>query len=467
MNKEELLAYEERERDSIRSSAHLVVRSGYISDIGAMYPDLWLPAARGFQRPNAPLSLLCFLYPTTLVYIPPTSRELLEARLGIDIDSFVELSDRRIVQPLIGHPTYYADMPHLDPILKRNPPSVWARGTSVLDYMGQAEYFDEANRRLAIEPMTRLALARQKWTPQYPSSSEDLLTRQIKLEIATLYVDLCAFGYADVAREIAMESDLDLALRKLLVANEILVYPLLMGVGGTPNYGIEGPPMSLGPAQEAFVRRLELKVQGPRARKISASLKLILNGIQCDFPKFVDADIVVAFHKADLSKRVWAAFEELEAELKKQHALEAADFESLAEKTESARKLVEEACKTASDLSYALEKEAARGNIRWILLAASAGAGLAGGLLAGNIIAAASLAIGVLGVSKLSVYESVQEWAVEKFVSRKFHPLVGQLWWLQQWRKSKPVSNGLSKHTIIRTPVNGLNQAIPCYVKSS
>lgn len=435
MKYEELLDYEERERRYIRDTGYRAVKEGIIRDIEQMYGDLRLPKIRGVQRNSAPLGLLCFLYPTTLVYVPPMSRDALENRFGLNIDSFVELARKGIIQPLIGHPTYYADAPHLDPILKLNPPSVWARGTTLLDILGRDKFFEEARQRLPLKKIAHIGWARQKWARHYPTSTDDVLTKQVEVEVSTLYADLCAFGYTDIAHEIAMEPDPDIAVKKLLIATEILVYPLLMGIRGTPNYGVADPNLVVGLRDSALIQRMKRRAQDiPEAYFLSQNVKLLLEGLEIDFPKTIDAEAILSFHKEDLSRKLWAALNQLERETVSVRV----NQESLVEKAENTEKLITSEVKEAI-LSYTLARKSTSEFILPVFRISAFAAGfLTAYQLTGSVLSGFSFGGVLLGITRET--KKPVDWIVEKILSRRFSPMAAHLWWIEEWKRERRTS---------------------------
>jgi hypothetical protein len=433
MKYEELLDYEERERRYIRNTGYRAVKGGIIRDVEQMYGDLRLPKIRGVQRNSAPLGLLCFLYPTTLVYVPPMSRDALKNRFGLDIDSFVELARKGIVQPLIGHPTYYADAPHLDPILKLNPPSVWARGTTLLDVLGRDKFFEEARQRLPLKKIAHIGWARQKWARHYPTSTDDILTKQIEVEVSTLYADLCAFGYTDIAHEIAMEHDPDIAIKKLLIATEILVYPLLMGIRGTPNYGVKDPSLIVGLRDSALIERVKHRAQGiPEAHFLSQNVKLLLEGLRIEFPKTIDAEAVLSFHKEDLSKKLWMALNQLESEATSDHM----DQEALLGKAETVERLIiSEVSKAA--LSYALARDSTLKIVSPVFRVSAFAAGF---FMAFKVTGNVELSFSFGALTLIGGLRKAEEWIVEKILTKRFSPIAAHLWWIEEWKRKRRTS---------------------------
>ena len=144
-----------------------------------------------------------------------------------------------LVQPLIGHAVEYTDDIFIE-LLKLKPPSVWARGVGSLSILQMDDVLEEAKNRLPVKKIAMLPLVRREWREHFGNIGEGELTERIIREISTLYADLCVFGYKSIADKLAKElKDEKKIIRQLKFLNEILTYPILFGLGGSPNYSYD------------------------------------------------------------------------------------------------------------------------------------------------------------------------------------------------------------------------------------
>lgn len=200
----ELEIYEGRERAYARDQGRHGAGGGVIETMAPVFADQLLPERHALQRGGAPLGALVFLYATTIVFLPPASQGTLERRLGMPLEYVLELQRNGIVRPIIGHPTDYAELSHLDPILALDPPSLWARGDEVAHVYGRAaEHWDTAREVLPFDDILRVPWVRAKWSEQRPRTSQLDLDERIRVEVSTNFVNLCIFGFEPLARSIA------------------------------------------------------------------------------------------------------------------------------------------------------------------------------------------------------------------------------------------------------------------------
>lgn len=134
--------------------------------------------------------------------------------------------------PLIGHPTDYTDSCFKE-LFELNPPSVWARGISLMNVFNMN--FENAQEVLPLKRIAAFSNVRKNWRWHYPHATEEQLTKNIIRELSTLYADLVVFGFQDVANNLVELGIPDYQLVKYLNGlNELLTYPNLFGLGGTP-----------------------------------------------------------------------------------------------------------------------------------------------------------------------------------------------------------------------------------------
>src|SRR5206468_8722214 len=95
--------------------------------------------------------------------------------------------------------------------------------------------------------------------------------------------------------------------RRLIGLNEMLTYPKLIGVEGTPHYGISDK-RSINAARENSLIPGDVNYFPPEA-------SLLLDRLNLSFPATVDAGTVLAFHKEGLATRLWDSVAALEHDI--------------------------------------------------------------------------------------------------------------------------------------------------------
>jgi len=436
VERDELEQYESDERAWARQQARKVAPSGFISDIRPLFADQHLPSRFAFQRPGAPLPLLLLLYPTTQIYLPPTTREVLENRLDMPLEQAVDLQERGFIRPIIGHPTDYAGLTHFDPILKRCPPSVWARGDEVAHHSANAaEYWEEARRILPLDEVSRVEWVRSKWGRHYPHLDEEWLTQRVKIEVCTNYVDLCIFGFQPLARRIVAIDDPSWMVRRLLEVNEVATYPHLIGAAGTVNYGIQDEAVIESVQRDLLVDQ-KLRFLGPEA-------KLLTAGMGLSVPADLSPDALEAFHTSGTATKLWAALQALETELARYDKDDQAD--ALLEASARATRLVQEAIRDSESISYEIDRSRLAKRVhRTVDLATKLASTVAIGVTAMSTQMLSPVAAWLAGVS-LTAFASnldvvreelgeVDERITDTLMSKRFSPLATQLWWVRRWR---------------------------------
>ena len=231
-NTEYLEQYELLERKKVADSVSRLSNASFISSVHDIYPEIQIEKSAVYLRGKTPIKLLLLLYDKIILFLPPASKEYFFVQFGLHFDEIMILCRKGIIIPLIAHPTDYS-APYFEELLLLNPPSVWARGISILENMNID--FDEAQRVLPLKRIASFASVRKQWRMHYPNVSEDDLTINIMREISTLYADLSVFGYSDILKELLDEKIPDYKIVYYLkVLNEILTYPTLFGLGKTP-----------------------------------------------------------------------------------------------------------------------------------------------------------------------------------------------------------------------------------------
>lgn len=437
MRRRELEDYEARERELARVKGAACAPAGFISDIRPLFSDQRYPVRLGVHRSGAPLDVLLLLYPATVIYVPPTTRDQLGQRFGMTVEEVVNLQRGGFVRPIIGHPSDYAGLDHLDELLEMRPPSVWARGDELAHvFADAASFWDEVRTDVPVQEMARIDWVRAKWRRHYPSATERSLTEKIEIELGTNYVDLCVFGFAPLARQIVELGDAAWSARRLLEVNEVATYPQLIGAGGTVNYGIRDAA-----AIEAAQRDLLLR---PAARFLGPEARIITTGLGLPTAPRLDTEALREFHRRGSADRLWKTFSILESELSTQGDTDGDDV-ALRDAASRAAEAVEAALRESQGLAYELERTEVDKRVgaaaQVFKVAPAAGVVAAATTRFGyNPLAATIAGISVLGgthvASQLAPIRDrlreLDDLIVDRLMSRKFPPLVTQFWWLRR-----------------------------------
>lgn len=420
-----LAKYEEKERQIARSLCGKALTGDIISDPECIFADLLpLPKPRALHRPTTPLGILCLLYPRTFVFVPPTSVERFEERLGgVKIFEFMSLVEHNLVQPIIGHPKQYADLPYLDPLFDLNPPSIWARGTEIILGVGGDLLFEEARRVLPLDAIAKIDWIRQKWRRQHFLETESGLSKRIKEEVVTNYVNLCAFGFHNYARQdIARIHEPSRLVSDLLDANEIAVYPKLMAAGGTPTY-LARKKLEISGAQNAMT--LDPVIQTP-PNYVDEGLEFLLRQCNLIFPTQLSVEQLVKFHESGEGEKLRQVVADIEAVLVQ---LDCTDVDHLITNAERFKKEVQEALIKIGPYDRTrrrFQKGMKFGlfglgclSATWIVYNLTGNwQGIIGGVPAGAALI------------RLSEDFRLSEGAINALLSWKFGRIVANMWWL-------------------------------------
>ncbi|MCI9230285.1 MAG: hypothetical protein HFH96_04105 [Lachnospiraceae bacterium] len=228
-----LREYELKERNKINRIEILSNHDQFITTADDLYPDINISNGIVYPRGNVPIKLLLLFYDKIAIFVPPANKSYFEKKYSMTFDDFLTLSRKGIILPVIAHPTDYVNNDDFDELFELNPPSIWARGISLVNTFNMD--FDEAERVLPLKRIAAFTNVRKQWRRHYPDVSEQQLTQNIIRELSTLFADLMVFGYQDVLYNLV-----DLKIPEfqmvyyLKTLNELLTYPYLFGLGGTP-----------------------------------------------------------------------------------------------------------------------------------------------------------------------------------------------------------------------------------------
>lgn len=440
MKLSDLEEYEERERIYVRTIGDKAVRNGTVVDAARIYQDKKVAGRVGFRRAGAPLKALLLLYPTTVVYVPPTSQDRIERQFGMGWSTFLELAEAGSVTPIIGHPTHYQRKAFFNDLFYLNPASVWARGDELAHHFaGAAEYWNIAMAEVPAEEMATLGWVRAKFRNHFPNVSSQALIERAATEIRTNFVDLCIFGFEPLARNYAALSDLSWGARRILEVSELLTYPSLLGMGGVPSYGINNDRAI------AAASDLLLWLQAPERRTLRSEAMLLVEGLSLRVPEDLASSDVAAFHAEGMARRLWAALDELEGQVSRA----AEDADELVQASVVAEGIIREALQEVSGLSHSLDRKQ---TIR------RAGTTSDMSLKIGTAAALTVASHGILGLDWIAATiagagTSPAVWALRAFgeaaeacevrlsdwiATRKYGGFAVQLWWLNNWRVARP-----------------------------
>lgn len=437
MKRGDLEEYEERERSYVRSVGHRAMLGDFVGNASEIYANVRKSRRRAFHRSGSPLSALLLLYQQTVVYIPPASKKLIESRLGLKWDDLLELAERGCLQPVIGHPTHYAKKGHFDELLELGPPSVWARGDELArGFAGADEYWDIARALLPLEAMVQVPWLRQKYAAHFPRLGAQDLSERIEIELCTNFVDLCIYGYEPLARDLGALPDHDWSTRRILEVSELLTYPTLMGMGGTPNYGLSTDGAVRVAERHQYLGRVQY-------RELGVEAPILLEGLSISVPDQMGPSDVVQFHKDGMADHLWKALSALE------HEVVVAQKESmggLLDAAATAQEIVQQTLREVRGVVYGSERSRIHQSILpQVDLTMKVGSAVALTLAAHgplgldwtSAILGGTGAAGTLWAIKKfdSATARVEESLAERIASRGSSRLASQLWWLSGWKK--------------------------------
>jgi hypothetical protein len=437
MHIDDLATYEERERDFVRLNGAKAVADGFVNDATKIYCDQGMSSRLAFCRSGAPLAALLLLYEETVVYIPPSTKEAIEARLRLNWEDMLMLVDRGCIRPIIGHPLHYARKAHFNDLLSFKPPSVWARGDELARRFASGdEYWALAREVVPIEEMSAEPWIQAKWRKHFPNLSSRSLLGRIQTEIYTNFVDLCIYGYEPIARDLAALPDRAWGARRILELSELLTYPTLMGLGGTANYGLATASAVEEAMRHEYLGNPDIRVLGPE-------IDILLEGLAINVPTDLDPELVVQFHEDGMAHRLWRSLEELELQVAETRTRR---MDALVDSAVTAEQIVQSTMREVKSIGYGARRARTEKLVRpWTDLSLKVGsaAALAAAARAplGNDWMNAALA-GVGATSLLAALKkfdditaAVEGRVVDLIAERRTSKLATQLWWLSDWRR--------------------------------
>lgn len=429
--------YERREREIANKFAPKAMAGDFVKNAQELYRDRTLSTRVAFHRSGAPLSALLFLYEQVVVYVPPATKETLRARLGIAWDDFVALTEKRCIIPVIGKPANYARQKHFGALFELAPASVWARGDELaLEFANGHDYWSKVNHdhpsgSLPVDPLTKA-----KYRQHFPLLESAALERRIDHEIRTNYVDLCIYGFEPLADFLLSPGAGADGTRKLLQISELVTYPSLMGMGGTPNYGLES-----GNAASMAMAAPQLR---PALRHVGPEAALLVEGLSLATPAHIDPRLVIDFHKDSMAATLWDALGALETKLDASYA----DADDLVARADSARFAINEALREVNGAGYILRNKKALDrfdNLARFTVKLSPLLPLATLIWSPfdqQLLDGAVHMVGVVGAAasyhhRNAIANTLQLQLAHHLSSRQLDGMATQLWWLTKWTANR------------------------------
>jgi hypothetical protein len=305
--KDDLLEYEYNEKLFARNISDNIRNKGKVESPKDIYPDIALTETLTYRTGNVPLSHLLLLYEKLVLYIPPSSKEILEKKWSVPFETVISLCEQEYIIPLIGHITEYSK-PHFAPLLKLKPPSIWARGLTLLTELGHEDKIIEKNCPLPIDKMASVRAIRKKYEQHFPYSAKKDLHEIVKRELLTYYADLWLFGEGELADTLGNISNPELIAERLFITNRICSYPVLFGLGGTANFDLQ--TFSQTDYNRHFVH------SSKDYKIIPKDLDILLKGVDLHFNDLT-LDKVMEFHSSGAAQELRSALFQFEEYSKK------------------------------------------------------------------------------------------------------------------------------------------------------
>lgn len=343
-----LREYEFRERNKINRAKLLSKQDHFITTAGDLYPDINISDGIVYPRGNVPIKLLLLFYDKIVIFVPPANKLFFEKKYSITFDDFLTLSRKGIILPVIAHPTDYVNNDDFDELFELEPPSMWARGISLVNAFNMD--FNEAERVLPLKRIAAFMNVRKQWRRHYPDVSEQQLTQNIIRELSTLFADLMVFGYQDVLYNLVeLKIPEHQIVYYLKTLNELLTYPYLFGLGGTPVIDYKR-------TKEKFSYSFHIKGKKESIPDIiSPSLRYILE----DFDIYInDLSIaqLVEYHQENCAEKMRQAIKDLQNSTESMYTNNTISIDSICEKAEKVKFALDDFHKRiSSDISKKLQ----------------------------------------------------------------------------------------------------------------
>jgi hypothetical protein len=241
-----LLGFEAEESRRASERVSRTVSDGVVTNIRALYDDrIYIPdgCTPAFHRNGTPLYALPFIARRIVAFFSPKKQAAVEHDLRTPWPVALELARAGILFPIVAWPKDYGseETAYLRPLFDstvRTTVSMPVRGYKMVDLMGANRFFEQARRDSRLSELATLPQLKEKWATQFPTAafSDDRLKSRVLTELHNNFVDLCIYGYEEVAMAAIEEPDPTIRAQTLLQSSELLTYPSLIGLDGRAQY---------------------------------------------------------------------------------------------------------------------------------------------------------------------------------------------------------------------------------------
>ena len=426
--------YDAEQRLIARKYAPSAVKGGYVEHAERIYSDIDKSSRLAYYRRGTPLLPMLFLYNQVVVFIPPVSKAEVENRFGITWDLLLDFIERKIIITIIGYPAHYGKGKHFNELFEHKPASVWSRGDELaLEFANGRDYWKQANQLISKDDFVNDTFVMNRFMIQFSRLGQAGLISKIEKEVKTNYVDLCIFGYEPMATSLMKKENHGWGVRRILELSERIVYPSLIGLGGTPNYGLN----SIASSNLAMVTTMpEIKNHGPE-------LEVLTNGLSLTNITTITPDLIIDFHKDNMSKKLWAVLDTLEEAINSK----VINLNDLTARALIAQNIIEDAMQCINGVNYQTKRTHAAKS-------AESFTGLTTKLLPVFPIATMfwgpfdqNIADATLAATQVVAYLASckhHERAIEKCeemisntLMSKYPGIANQLWWISDWTKQR------------------------------
>lgn len=233
INEDKLFQYKQYQLCQVDKVAKNIQQKGVISSASEFYPDIQLKKNVGYTRGYVPLKVLMLLYEQVVVKLPACkTKKQLEKFLGISLDDFVYAVQKKSIIPLIGDPDE-CRFDFYEPILSLNAPALFTRGKALLDHVNLGDVLYNG-RKIIHDRAISINIDVQK-AYEKKAKGKNIID-VVERDLSILYADLFLFGHEETIDGILYNNHPMDIFKSFKLANEILTYPILFGLGGVANF---------------------------------------------------------------------------------------------------------------------------------------------------------------------------------------------------------------------------------------
>ena len=420
-----LVEYEIEQQLKVTNLSDEIVRKGFVTSAQDLYPDVDLPSHCSYIRGSIPVKMMLLLYDKVVVYFPPSTVNHLVERSQTSYKDLICLCKYSLIQPLIGHPTDYIE-PHFNELLACNPPSVWARGVSLLSKLSMGDTLEIAKSKLPLERISKLPKIEAHWKAYFPFATKKQLQENIIRELSTLYADLCIFGYSHIANSLSQFKQLGEVAFYLRFLNEILTYPILFGMGATPNYNTSTSIISY----RKNCIKLPLNTTS-KIELIPPELEILLKGYGI-YADDLSIEDLMKFRSSNGGEHLRKAMREFDESAENILSARRHKVDDLFQKASILQEILKESIAKIESESRMINK--AERKYKYLLaIGGVAIGGLLGKYLGGDPISIVGLILG--GNAELLLHDFIKNPIIAQDISSRLSPRVAHLWKAQQAMK--------------------------------